>query len=292
LLIACYAYGMKVSSLHRVGLTEDQILTYKCLLENGSLTPPQLASITEESRTSAYMSLKKMEELGLATRDASSKKLVYTVVSPARLEQLLNEQEEVIKSARTELQAQLPDLLSVFYSHAAKPDIRFFEGADTLELIYQDKLETNEDIYIVRSSIDKNYYSDKLYDYMNRLSAAGLTTHGLAPVKPSGGVWSKKFDKELRRSITLYDSKQYTAPVEISVYGNKVAFVTFGKTVSASVIDNQHIAQAMREMFAMAATDAATDEESVTARSNAKISKLSRVPSARSKSAVNGKKKK
>lgn len=241
-----------MTSLRRIGLTDDQILTYQCLLENGSLTPPQLAAITKESRTSAYMSLKKMEELGLAARDANANKLIYHALSPARLEQLLTEQEEVIHAARSELQAQLPDLLSVYYSNAAKPGVRYIEGPDTLEQVYQDQVETGEDVYFVRTPADVKLSSDTLYDYMNQRAEAGITAYGLAPSKPAGGVWAKRNDKTLRRNMTWFEPAQYTAPVEIAVYGTKVVFISYDADVFASIVDSPHIAQAMREIFAMA----------------------------------------
>lgn len=273
---------MNMSALRRIGLTDDQILTYKCLLENGSLTPPQLAGITEESRTSAYMSLKKMEELGLAVRDTNSNKLLYRVASPARLEQLLTEQEEVIQSARSELQSQLPELLSMYYTNSSKPGIRFYEGPDTLERVYQDHLDSGRDVYFVRTPADEEFFGDTLYDYMNKRAEAGITAHGLAPNFPTAVAWAKKNDKKLKRDMAWFDPAQYTAPVEISIYGSKVAFISFGSEVVASIIDSPQIAQAMRELFEMAKAGANTAVQELK-QSAAKSAKIPRKAAAKPK---------
>lgn len=243
---------MNMSSLHTIGLTEDQILTYQCLLENGALTPPQLSSLTEESRTSAYMSLKKLEELGLAERDTSSNKLVYTAVSPAELERLLREQEDVIQTARGELQAQLPAMLKLYYSNTPQPAVQFYEGPDTLEHICQDHIASGEDVYCVQSPANKKPPKGTLYDYMIQRAEAGITTYVLAPKLPTVVSWAKKNDKQLGRQTFWYDPEQFTAHVETYAYGNKVAYVTFGKQITAIILDNPQIAEAMRELFTLA----------------------------------------
>lgn len=260
-----------MSSLHSIGLTEDQILTYQCLLENGSLTPPQLSQLTEESRTSAYMSLKKLEELGLAERDATSNKLVYNAISPAELERLLHEQEQVIQAARGELQAQLPAMLNMYYNNTTRPAVQFYEGPDTLEHIYQDQIETGEDVYCIQSPANKKQPKDTLYDYIYQRAEAGITAYGLAPAIPSLVTWAEKNDTQLRRNMTWFNPEQYTAPVEIAIYGSKIVYVSFGKQLTATIINNPQIADAMRQVYALAQVGAQA------AKAPGKTSKLSRV---------------
>lgn len=237
-----------------LGATNDQIETYIFLFEHGALSPPKLAELSDESRGSAYMALKKLEELGLATRQEVSKKLVYKAVSPARIELLLRDREQDLKAARKDLQSKLPDLLATYYRNAQSPGLQFYEGREGLKKVYEDHLKTGQDIYFVRTAedINESYLSSFVYDYMDKCAKAGITVYGLAPNYPSAVAWSKKNDKKLRRKTTWYDPAQYSAPVEISVYGNKVAFINFGEEIVATVIESPQIATAMRDMFVMA----------------------------------------
>jgi hypothetical protein len=109
-------------------------------------------------------------------------------------------------------------------------------------------------VYFVRTpeDIDESVFGDYLYEYMERRAAAGITSHGLAPNYPSAIAWARKNDKRLKRTMAWFDPEQYSAPVEISIYGNKVAFISFGEETVASIIDSPQIAQAMRELFGMA----------------------------------------
>jgi len=40
--------------------------------------------------------------------------------------------------------------------------------------------------------------------------------------------------------------------VEVNVYGNKVSFISFGDETVGTIIESPQIAQAMRELYAMA----------------------------------------
>ena len=48
----------------------------------------------------------------------------------------------------------------------------------------------------------------------------------------------------------------YTAPVEMDIYGNRVSFIAYGETLTGIIIDNKHIADAMRQLFMLARTGA------------------------------------
>ena len=50
---------------------------------------------------------------------------------------------------------------------------------------------------------------------------------------------------------TWYLQEDYTAPVEWSVYGNKVSVISFGQEVIGMVIDSPQIAESLRQIFGM-----------------------------------------
>ena len=243
---------MDLSLLRRIGLTEDQAKTYLLLLESGSLSPLELSKASGEKRTAAYMSLAKLEDIGLAERDSKARPVRYSAVSPAHLETFLANREAELAHTKQSLSDNLSSFLDKYYANSSKPGIRFYEGADTLAKVYQDHLDTKEPVYFVRTEADEAFFGDELYHYMEQRAEAGITAHGLAPDYPGTREYAAKNDDKLKREMTWYNPQQYTAPVEISIYGNKVAFISFGKEAVASIIDSPQIAQAMRELFAMA----------------------------------------
>lgn len=248
--------GMDMSVLEKIGLTNDQAKTYRHLLETGSMTPPQLAKVTGDSRTNAYMSLAKVEEIGIATRERSGGKLTYRAVSPAKLESLLDSKESELQNTRDELRSKLPDLLTAYYTNSTKPGIRFFEGSDSIDKVYKDHLETGEEVHLVRTPADEDFFGPHLYEYMKKRALLGIPTQAIAPYSKEAESYAKANDAKLKRAMTWCAPDQYQAPVEISIYGNKTAFISFGKEVVATIIDSPQIAKAMKELFALSKSGA------------------------------------
>lgn len=253
---------MNVSTLTRIGLTQYQAGMYLELLSSSGLTPPELAQKTGESRTSAYMALAKLEELGLALRDEDSKKLTYTAANPTVLEELLDQQERELEASREAYKQAVPDLLTRYYQHRNQPGVRFYQGEDTLKKVYQDHISTGEDIYFIRTEADEQFFGQELYDYMRQRAECGITSYGLAPGREETLRYAEKNDSELKRIMEWFPPEAYTAPVEISAYGTKVAIISFGDEVVATIIESPQIAQAFREVFEMAKTGAKTLSQS------------------------------
>jgi sugar-specific transcriptional regulator TrmB len=252
---------MNQSILQKIGLTADQAHTYQLLLEAGSLTPRELMKQKKEKRTNAYMALSKLHELGLAQRDESTKQLTYRPVSPAKLERLLDTKQQELEASKHALQNAMPGLLTTYHASVDRPGIRFYQGEDSLEKVYHDHLETGQDVYFVRTPADEDFFGDKLYEYMRKRAGKGLTAYGIAPFSTERVEYSKAHDKQLKRSMTYCAPEQYTSPVEISIYGDKTAFISFGEEIVASIIDSPQIAKAMKELFKMARLGALSKKE-------------------------------
>lgn len=63
---------------------------------------------------------------------------------------------------------------------------------------------------------------------------------------------------------TVLQRDNYTAPVEIDVYGNKVAFISFGETQMATIIDSPPVADAMRQLLRLVIQPSSRSEDSET----------------------------
>ncbi len=72
----CYNKNMEeLDLLKKAGLSEAQAKLYNCLLQNGALTPTELAKEIGQSRENCYALAKRLVELGLIeqTKDKKSK---------------------------------------------------------------------------------------------------------------------------------------------------------------------------------------------------------------------------
>jgi len=89
-----------------------------------------------------------------------------------------------------------------------------------------------------------------LNDYREKRAAAGIHTHALTPHTELAHQYATNGEDEKMLFIrTFYPNQSYTAPVEIDIYGDKVAFISFGETQMATIINSPTIAEAMRQII-------------------------------------------
>ncbi len=250
--------SMNVELLVKLGLTKSQAKTYLALVRHGQLTPPQLATKISESRTSAYMALAKLEEIGLAGKVEKAKKQTYEATNPAALSKYIEGRRQELAAVEETYRDSLSNMLGYYYAHRPEPGVQYFQGAEGLRKIYEDHLRTGEFIHIVRTPADEKHFGEILYTYMNQRAELGIHSELMGAWKPYEIEWSKKNNTRLKRTTISFPSSAYTAPVEIAIYGSKVSYISFGDETVGLIIESPQIAQAMRELFGVAKVGAGT----------------------------------
>lgn len=237
--------------LRKAGLTESQAKGYLALIEHGKLTPAELADKTGESRTNGYMICEKLESLGLASKK-SGNKAHYSPNHPSALETLAERRRKVLVRNELEVKQSLSPLIDMFYSFREEPSTRVLQGLDGIKTVYDDTLRVNDKaIYFLRSVADGPTLGDEYFKtYRQRRTDAGIDTYALTPMTTvSHQHVISGDDVKMRVHRTPLPAAAYTAPVEIDVYGNKVALINFGETQMATIITSPPIAEAMRQLF-------------------------------------------
>lgn len=243
---------MEEKQLQELGLSPSQAKAYRLLVLEGKLTPADLMTRTGESRTNAYMVLDRLVELGLAIKDEVSKKLVYRSNSPVGLAKIAERQRERAVQTEVKIREALPELLKFYHSYRTQPGVRFLQGRDGLREVYKDHLRTGGNEVVFRTKADNDYYGDDLINYMEQRAAKGIQTDMISPYQEGMYHRAKSENAKYKRDVTFVPDEAYSAPVEISVYGSKVAITSFGEEAIATLIESPQIAEAMRQVFAMA----------------------------------------
>ena len=236
--------------LRKAGLTESQAKGYLALIEHGALTPAELAEKTGETRTNGYMICEKLEKLGLATKK-DGKKAVYTPNHPSALETLAEKRRKVIQKAEQDVKNNINPLIDMFYAASELPGARTLNGIEGIKEIYLDTLRVKQDIYLLRTTSDEvDLGVEYLNTYRRERAKLGINTYGLTPsTKSAIERLDGDEDKRMLFHRTLLPPNSYTAPVEIDIYGSKSAFISFGDTQMAIVVDSPPMAEAMRQIM-------------------------------------------
>ena len=236
--------------LRKAGLTESQAKGYLALTQHGALTPAELAEKTGEARTNGYMICEKLEKLGLATKK-DGKKAVYTPNHPSALETLAEKRRKVIQKAEQDVKNNINPLIDMFYAASELPGARTLNGIEGIKEIYLDTLRVKQDIYLLRTTSDEvDLGVEYLNTYRRERAKLGINTYGLTPsTKSAIERLDGDEDKRMLFHRTLLPPNSYTAPVEIDIYGSKSAFISFGDTQMAIVVDSPPMAEAMRQIM-------------------------------------------
>lgn len=240
---------MNTETLEDIGLTNSQAKVYLRLIERGELTPPQIADLTGESRSNAYMILQRLEELGLVDKTEKGKKIAYQPRNPIALERLAEKRRKAVALSENRVKQAMPQMLSYFYSFTEKPGIRLLQGEEGLKEIYTDTLRTKSDIYFLRTPSEVKVMGDDFYmRYKQKRAELGIKTYALTKKTAFSRMLANE-DKKNRMERTWIDDDEYTAPVEINIYGDRVAFLAFGEEVMGVIVQSAAIAESMRQVF-------------------------------------------
>lgn len=239
--------------LKKAGLSEAQASVYNCLLKNGAMTPAELAKNTGQSRENCYMIAKKLVELDLIEQ-TNDKKSTYRVLNPTNLEILAEKRRKIVAKNEKFVKDNLSSLLDIFYANNEMPGARTLEGLDGVKEVYLDNLRVKKDLYFLRTRADEILGHDDIesfmHNYRDQRALLGIHTYGLTPVdKHAIQNFKHGRDTAILFHRTWMPEEDYTAPVEIQVYGNKVALISFGGTQMATIITSPVIAEAMRQIL-------------------------------------------
>lgn len=240
---------MDTALLRKAGLTESQAKGYLALIEHGTLSPAGLAEKTGESRTNGYMICEKLEQLGLATKK-DGQKAVYSPHHPSALETLAEKRRKVLVRNEQEVKGGLSPLIDLFYKFREEPGARTLQGVDGLKEVFTDILRTGKDVYLLRTIVDAQTLPVAFFEEVrDKKVALGIHTYLLTPLDMHATeAMHAHRDEQTLTHRTFYPDNVYTEPVELQIYGDKVAFIAYGETQMATIITSPLIAAAMRQL--------------------------------------------
>ena len=244
------------------GLSKDEAAVYEALLVAGPQGAGSLLARVHIKRGLLYKVLDRLSSRGLVVERKKEGRTIFSPQPPDVLAKLAEDNEVVAKSARAAIAAALPELKAKYILSTERPVIQFFEGLDGLKKIYEDSLASGaKDFYFIRpvkTSVSyERAYGRWFKSYRERRAAAGITTHGMTP-DDADTNHDPAVDASWKLVRTWLRPQDYGAPIEMNIYGDKLAILSYGKEIFGIVIENAPLAQAFRDLFRLADRGAKT----------------------------------
>ena len=236
-----------VIDLRRIGLTEGEAKVYLALSEIGSSTVGPVVKKANVAYSNVYEILNRLIEKGIVSFIVKNKTRLYQAVSPSSLIDYLDSKELEIKNQKGALKEIVPRLEEL-QNLAPQQKAEIFIGKKGLRTAYErfiDNKPVSECLFFYvhrkRYAREADLFYFSVYDIISKTPQRGITNK-LAIDSP----FFKRYQKEKKVKVRYVD---IPFPGNIEVCGNKVILVSWEKTVVATLIYSEDIANNIRDYF-------------------------------------------
>ena len=242
------------SALGFLGLSEPEILIYKTLLELGSRPAGMIAQRAGLKRGHTYNILALLASKGIVQEFMKNNVRHFTCSAPRSLVSVMESREEQFARQKSNLLKVIPFLEQLRSPVASQPRVRFYQGVEGVKEILEDMIRSPDET--VYSAMDIAYswripgreIHDWTDSFMKRRIDRNVWYYGIINESPeSDFVVGKGVGDHSKRYIKKV--KNIYLPVEINIYGNKVAVITTHEETLGLIIENRIIAETCRGIF-------------------------------------------
>lgn len=244
--------------LEKIGLNDRESAVYLACLEFGAKPASVIAKRVSLNRASVYGILQKLIDKGFVSQFRKSSTRFFSATPPEHLLYFFEQKKKEIDADQKKLEEFLPDLNALANANGCKPQIRFYEGAEGIEKVMDDTLNSKTPICCI-SSIDgwlrreitkkymARYVSRRIYDKKIPIRVITFDT-------PLGRKYADEWCPD-RENIEMTHNRWFPKHIknfnnEINIYDNKVSIVALGEhELNGIVIESQEYADTMRVLF-------------------------------------------
>jgi predicted transcriptional regulator len=234
------------SILRSIGLLDSEIKTYMAALEHGSQTALDLAKSTKLSRQAVYTAIESLIERGIMSSVMRGKKRFFAAEHPQKLLAYAKRHAVEMNDRVQDLERSLPELdLQI---GGERPTVRMFEGKEGVRAIIVDMEESMPSPVNEITDFDalsKMISLEDLLPLKRKLDKTKTKVKGiysgtpLSPVRPT-----------VDRHYLPKEYKDFHS--NISIYGDKVALVTFEGKMYSVIIESHILANTLRILHELA----------------------------------------
>jgi sugar-specific transcriptional regulator TrmB len=227
---------MKIeATLEKIGFSPNEIKVYLTLNKNGSTKAGKISKLAKIDRSSAYNSLKLLQEKGLVSYVNIGKVKWFQVTGPRRILDYLKEQEEDVKEI-------LPQLQEEHKAQKVEGQVRLFKGLKGVRSVFLDMIRTGKDNFVFGS---EGQFSERMPEFalqFDRMKREGkLKTQNL--------IRKDRTELDMKTSEHRYAPGVAESPAVTNIYGDKIAIIIWTDEPEAIIIENAAAAKAYKSYF-------------------------------------------
>lgn len=237
-------------TLQNFGFSEKEADVYVGLLELGKGTVTEISRKAGINRTTGYDILNSLSIKGVISVSGKEPKQEYVAEPPEAITNYLKKELEKLSEHIKKSEEIVPDL-TLLHSLKNRPKIRFYEGNEGLQHVYEDTLTSSETIRAYASVEDvhaalPNYFPE----YFKRRAKKNIFIRAIFP-HTKGAEKLILHNVAEKREALLVPSDTFNFSPEINFYDNKVMIADWRGKLGI-IIESEEIADAMKKTFELA----------------------------------------
>lgn len=220
--------------LEAIGLTRNEAKVYVYLVDHGTSKAGKVAKGTEIQRSSSYGAINGLVHKGLIGYALEGKVKIFQATGPARLQEYMKEQQELV----TEM---LPELKARHRASKTEGQVRLFKGKRGVKAVFKD---------IHRSHADVDVWGDdgNFGKKMPIFSEQFIRDQNLNKTK-TRMVTRSRFVSKHAGTVHRFVDDVTKSNIAVNIYGDKVALVIWTDDPEAIIIENKTAAKAFKSYF-------------------------------------------
>lgn len=241
-----------IDQLAKLGLSKKEAAVYLATLELGE--PAAVATIAKKAgvnRTTAYDILEILVSKGIVVSNTNKKSKYFRAQPPEQLIEYLKEENLRLTKMIEEAKNLMPELKGHYRAMSGRPKIYFYEGEEGLVRVYEETLNSKEDI-LCYASVETKQDTIPWYFpmYYKRRTSRNIFVRALFPDSPKDRERHINDSKEMRESRLLPKSKLDFTP-EINFFDNKIMIADWKEKLGI-IIESKEIAKVFKQTFELA----------------------------------------
>jgi predicted transcriptional regulator len=239
-------------ALLQADLTPSQAEILEYLYQNRAAKASEIASQIKRSRAIVYKEAEALVEMGIIEKiERPGQVAIFKAGHPSLLQKLMDKKEKQLKKDKELLNSYLPDMVANYNLANNRPGISFHEGVEGLGKIYEEILREGQYLYLIRARrepVYKEKFAAMVEQFVERRVKKGIKVMGIF----ASDVDNPEQDAALLLEKFNVGKDMYTAPVEIYIFGNKVAILSFSEELIGMIIESKQVAQSLQQIFLLA----------------------------------------
>lgn len=226
--------------LEQTGLNERETKVYLALLELGESTVQPISKKSGIERTYCYDILSSLAHKGLATSHVRNGRQRFIAQPPETLEGQL-------AAKLNDLRQAMPELKAKYNADTQKPIIRFYEGKEAVNTLYQE-LSTAKEVDTIASITElEKHLGETLEEMAKNLVSKKAEVRELLTSETRLPKFTKYYKKPLQE--VRYLPEKINLATDTIIYDNKVVFISYVPDFHAVVIEGSEIVSTQKKLF-------------------------------------------